>query len=147
MLNQRNLASIVSVKLLPKDDITSMPDLNLAKTETDGPVVTSGTWVDIDFTLHSAVFKETAKQEGGFTVWPVELVGQHVEIDRFTMDDLNKRYIADVTDANGIRLLVGTDEQPLTLTMVNDSGNPSKGHFATLTLGGVLGRRAPIYNP
>ncbi len=146
-LNQRNLASIVTVKLLPKDHITAMPDLNLAKTETTGAVTTSGTWDTIDFSIHSAVYKEKFEKGRGFGTWTIELVGKHVELERFTQDDLNKRYIMDILDANGTRLLVGTDTEPVILGMGQDSGQPSSGRFATLTISGELSRRPPIYNP
>jgi hypothetical protein len=146
-LNQRNLTSIVSVKLLPKDDITSMPDLNLAKTETTGAVTTGGTWIEIDFTIHSAVYKEKFNKGRGFGTWQIELNGKHVEQERFTIDDLNKRYIMDIEDANGTRLLVGTDQEPIELRMEQDSGQPSSGRFATLVIGAELSRRPPIYNP
>jgi len=146
-LNQRNLASIVKVSLLPKDDITAMPELNLATTETAGAVSTGGTWDDVDFTIHSAVYKEKFNKGRGFGTWQVELTGKHVELERFTLDALNKRYIMDVTDANGTRLLVGTKDEPLVLSMEQDSGQPSSGRFATLVVGGELSRRPPIYNP
>lgn len=146
-LNQRNLASIVTVNLLPKDDITAMPDLNLATTETTGAVTTGGTWDTIDFSIHSAVYKEKFDKGRGFGTWQIELSGKHVELERFTQDDLNKRYIMDILDANGTRLLVGTDKEPLMLGMEQDSGQPSSGRFAKLVIGGELSRRPPIYNP
>jgi hypothetical protein len=146
-LNQRNLTSIVSVKLLPKDDITSMPDLNLAQNKTVGAVIHIGYWRTIDFTVHSAVYKEKFNKGRGFGTWQIELTGKHVEKQRFLFDELNKRYIMDIEDANGTRLLVGTDQEPLVLSMEQDSGQPSSGRFATLAIGGELSRRPPMYNP
>lgn len=146
-LNQRNLTSIVVVKLLPKDDITLMPELNLAKTETTNAVTTGGTWIEIEFTIHSAVYKEKFNKGRGFGTWQIKLNGKHVEMERFTIDDLNKRYIMDIEDANGTRLLVGTKQEPVELSIEQDSGQPSSGRFATLFIGGELSRRPPIYNP
>jgi hypothetical protein len=146
-LNQRNLTSIVSVKLLPKDDITAMPELNLAKNKTVGAVVHGGYWRTIDFTIHSAVYKETFNKGRGFGTWQIELTGKHVESQRFLMNEINKRYIMDIEDANGTRLLVGTDQEPLVLSMEQDSGQPSSGRFATLVIDAELSHRPPMYNP
>lgn len=146
-LNRRNLASIARVFILEKDAIDSMPELNLTRTATTGPVVTSGAWVELEFTKLSAEFKETPKPDNGTVTWNVELTGKHVETERFTNDDLNKRWIADITDANGVRLLVGTDEQPLQFSLVQNTGQPNAGHLAVLSLGNSLSDRPPVYVP
>lgn len=146
-LNRTNLAGIVSLKLLAKADVTSMPELNLARTETVGPVVTSATWTDVVLEKHSGVMMERCVQKRGVAAWEVELTGDHVEESRLYHDSLSRRYIADITDANGTRVLVGTKDEPLTLSFKHDSGKPSAGRKVVLSLTGELSERSPVYVP
>lgn len=140
-----NVASVASLKLLPKDDISAMPELNLQKTETTGAVATSAQWTELDFSQYSAVLKQKSNNDGGFNTVTVELTGNLIEETDLTIDDLNKRYIADAVLGSGKRLLLGTYLEPLTLEMEHDTGNPSKGSFAKVRLSGVLSRRSPEY--
>jgi len=146
-LNRPNLASLVQVLLLPIDDITSFPDLNLERDAIESAVTTTGTWEAIDFTKHSAVLSEKAMDKKGVRYWTVEIAGDHVVNEQHRNDAIHKRYIADVTDANGLRMLIGTPDQPLRFETARNSGTPNKGNKNAIKLTTQLNERPPTYRP
>lgn len=141
-------------KFIPVRAVASIPDTDFeTNTVTAAPTLeTDGQWFSGYFAEHSGGYGETKKEPGGDVWFDCKMVGFYPAASADTMNpmlqNMNDRYILDITDKQGNRRLVGTLQEPLDMAyefMTRTSNAERKG--VAFVFSGGLCSPAPFYAP
>jgi len=147
-----NVSGLYDIRLSKIADInTSLwPLLSVDGLELLG-AVTSSLWQNPTHILGSAVMTEKSVRVNGDLFWDVRVsfgIPDNSDVSLAIGQDVRKRYVADVTDNNGNRRLVGTPEDPLTIDVDGQSGDaPPALNGQMVVLTARLRNRPPFYAP
>jgi hypothetical protein len=147
-----NIAEIASIKMLRNVQIGSWPLLNSSQNVINTAVVPStGTWTPIDFVIYTAELSVKMVEVNDTEFWDVAVsfTMAKLQADQYRMSAAARyRYVVDVTCANGARLLLGTPEDLLRLSVDDSSGKKGGAmNGSRLVVKARLRQRPPFYTP
>lgn len=115
-------------------------------------VVLAEPLLDIDFVEGSGGYSEELVRDGGDELWDCAIVFKvpsQQALWHTLMSVYNRyRFVADITDMNGSRKFIGTNEEGLKLDLKYNTGRaPSEWNGDSIAFVGRFRKRPPFYEP